>query len=44
MPKQLEFALAAGFVLAERVRRQVGGDPLGFLDINLRNPDRIERG
>lgn len=30
--------VAAGYVLAERVRRQLGGAPLGFMDLNLRDP------
>jgi hypothetical protein len=36
--------VAAGYVLAEWVRRQLGGNSLAFLDINLRNPNRIESG
>lgn len=30
--------VAAGYVMAERVRRQLGGIPLGFIDLNLRDP------
>jgi hypothetical protein len=36
--------VAAGYVLAERIRRQVGGIPLGFVDLNLRNPGLIDVG
>lgn len=36
--------VAAGYVLAERIRRQLGGGHLAFLDVNLRNPNRIELG
>jgi hypothetical protein len=36
--------VAAGYVLAERIRRQIGGRPLGFLDIHLRAPERMEVG
>lgn len=36
--------VAAGYVLAERVRRQVGGEALGFVDLNLRNPTEPELG
>ena len=34
--------VAAGYVLAERVRRQVGGEGLGFVDLNLRSPGMFE--
>lgn len=36
--------VAAGYVLAERIRRQTGGRPLGFLDMHLREPQRTELG
>jgi hypothetical protein len=36
--------VAAGYVLAERVRRQMGEPSLGFLDMNLRNPSRLVAG
>ena len=36
--------LAAGFVLAERVRRQLGAEKLGFVDLNLRNPSMLDVG
>jgi len=36
--------VAAGYVLAERIRRQIGGRPLSFLDIHLREPERMEAG
>jgi hypothetical protein len=36
--------VAAGFVVAERVRRQLGAEGVGFVDINLRDPQRLEVG
>ncbi len=36
--------VAAGFVLSERVRRQLGAEGLGFVDLNLRNPSMLEAG
>jgi hypothetical protein len=36
--------VAAGYVLAERIRRQIGGRPVGFLDLHLREPERLEAG
>jgi hypothetical protein len=36
--------VAAGYVLAERVRRQMGEAGLAFLDVNLRDPARIVAG
>jgi hypothetical protein len=36
--------MAAGYVVAERVRRQLGATGLGFVDFNLRDPQRIEAG
>ena len=36
--------VAAAYVVAERVRRQMDGDGLGYLDLNLREPNRMEVG
>lgn len=36
--------VAAGYVIAERVRRQLSGNALGFLDLQLRDPERMEAG
>jgi hypothetical protein len=36
--------VAAGYVLAERIRRQIGGQHLGFVDLSLREPRRMEAG
>lgn len=34
--------VAAGYVLAERIRRQLGGPALGFLDLHLRDPRDLQ--
>jgi len=36
--------VAAGYVIAERIRRQVGGRAVSFLDFHLREPERLEVG
>jgi hypothetical protein len=36
--------VAAAFVVAERIRRQLEGPSFGFLDLNLREPERAEAG
>ncbi|MGO9593003.1 MAG: thiamine biosynthesis protein ThiF [Steroidobacteraceae bacterium] len=36
--------VAAGYVLAERIRRQVGGRGLGFVDFHLCQPEHVEAG
>jgi hypothetical protein len=36
--------VAAGYAIAERIRRQVGGQAVGFLDLHLREPERLEVG
>lgn len=36
--------VAAGLVLAERIRRQLGGDALGFVDMNLKDTTRPDIG
>lgn len=36
--------VAASYVLAERIRRQLGGAGIGFLDMHLRDPQQLEVG
>lgn len=36
--------VAAAYVIAERVRRDLGTPGLGYLDLNLREPNRVEAG
>jgi hypothetical protein len=36
--------VAAAYATAEQVRRQIGGPTNGFLDIHLREPDRLDIG
>lgn len=36
--------VAAAYVVAERVRRELGAASLGYLDLNLREPNRVEVG
>jgi hypothetical protein len=36
--------LAAAYAVAERVRRQMGGPALGFLDLHMREPQRFDIG
>lgn len=33
--------VAAAFVISERIRRQLGGQKLGFIDLNLRDPEKL---
>lgn len=35
---------AAGYVLSELARRELGGKGVGYVDMNLRNPSRMEKG
>ncbi len=35
---------AAAYAVAERVRRQIGGPALGFLDLHMREPERFDVG
>jgi hypothetical protein len=36
--------VAAGYVLAERIRRQLGAQQCGFVDLHLREPERLDAG
>ena len=36
--------VAAAYVIAEHVRRQCGGQGVGYLDLNLRDPARLDAG
>lgn len=36
--------VAAGYVIAERVRRQLCGSAFGFLDLHLREPEHVQAG